>query len=64
VIEFATRRVEIAGITPGPNDVWMMQIGGNLTDPVEGFLADKKLLIIDRDGTVKLRRRLADWPDE
>ncbi len=27
----------------------MMQVGRNLTDPVDGFLADKKLLIIDRD---------------
>jgi transposase InsO family protein len=49
VIELATRRVEIAGITPGPNEAWMMQIGRNLTDPFDGFLADKKLLIIDRD---------------
>ncbi len=49
VIELATRRIEIAGITPGPSEAWMMQIGRNLTDPVDGFLADKKLLIIDRD---------------
>jgi transposase InsO family protein len=49
LIELATRRIEIAGITPGPSEPWMMQIGRNLTDPVDGFLADKKLLIIDRD---------------
>ncbi len=49
VIELATRRIEIAGITPGPSEAWMMQIGRNLTDPVDSFLADKKLLIIDRD---------------
>jgi transposase InsO family protein len=49
LMELATRRIQIAGITPGPNEVWMMQIGRNLTDPVDGFLADKKLLIIDRD---------------
>jgi transposase InsO family protein len=49
VIELATRRIEIAGIAPGPSEAWMMQIGRNLTDPVEGFLANKKLLIIDRD---------------
>lgn len=24
LIELATRRVEIAGITPGPNEAWMM----------------------------------------
>jgi transposase InsO family protein len=49
LIELATRRIEIAGITPGPNEVWMMQISRNLTDPVNGFLADKKFVILDRD---------------
>ena len=62
VIELATRRIEIAGITPGPNDAWMMQIGRNLTDPVDGFLTDKKLLIIDRDSkySAAFRSLLAD----
>jgi len=27
----------------------MIQVGHNLTDPVDGFLTDKQLLIIDRD---------------
>ena len=49
VIELATRRIEIAGITPSPNEAWMMQIGRNLTDPVDGFLADKEFIILDRD---------------
>ena len=49
LIELTTRRIEIAGITPGPNEAWMMQIGRNLTDPIDGFLADKKFLILDRD---------------
>jgi transposase InsO family protein len=49
LIELATRRVEIAGITPSPNESWMLQIGRNLTDPVDGFLAKKKALIVDRD---------------
>ena len=49
VIELATRRVEIAGITPGPNESWMMQIGRNITDPLDGFLVEKELLILDRD---------------
>ena len=49
VIELATRRIEIAGITPGPNEAWMMQTGRNLTDPLDGFLAEKELLILDRD---------------
>ena len=49
VIELATRRIEIAGITPSPNEAWMMQIGRNLTDPIDGFLEEKKFLILDRD---------------
>jgi len=26
-----------------------MQIGRNLTDPIDGFLTEKELLILDRD---------------
>jgi transposase InsO family protein len=49
VIELATRRVQIAGTTTRPNERWMMQVGRNLTDPIDGFLADKRFLILDRD---------------
>jgi transposase InsO family protein len=49
VIELSTRRVEIAGITSQPNAVWMMQVGRNLTDVVDGFLLHKRSLMIDRD---------------
>ena len=49
VIELATRRIDIVGITPGPNETWMMQVGRNLTDPADGALADKRFLILDRD---------------
>ena len=49
VIELATRRVDIAGITPSPAAPWMMQTGRNLTDPINGFLAEKRFLILDRD---------------
>jgi transposase InsO family protein len=49
VIELKTRRIEIAGTTNGPSEAWMSQIGRNLTDPFDGFLADKRHLILDRD---------------
>jgi transposase InsO family protein len=49
LIDLATRRIEIAGVTPGPNEAWMIQVGRNLTDSVDGFLADKKFVILDRD---------------
>jgi transposase InsO family protein len=57
VIELATRRVEIAGITPNPGETWMMQIGRNITDPVDGVLGDKKLLLLDRDSKFSLAFR-------
>ncbi len=62
VIELATRRVDIAGITPGPSEPWMMQVGRNITDPLHGSLADKRLLILDRDSkfSVAFRDLLED----
>ncbi len=49
VMELSTRRVHVAGITRNPNTPWMMQMARNLTDPIDGFLVDKRFLIIDRD---------------
>ena len=62
VIELATRRIEVAGITPSPNDTWITQIGRNITDPVDGFLAEKRFLILDRDSkfSIAFRNLLKD----
>jgi len=49
VIDYATRKVEIAGISECPYGGWMKQMAKNLTDPLCGFLKDKKYLIRDRD---------------
>ena len=57
VIELATRRIEIAGATTGPCEPWMMQIGRNLTDPMDGFLTGKEFLILDRDAKFSQRFR-------
>ena len=57
VIELATRKIEITGITPSPKEPWMMQIGRNLTDPIDGSLAQKRFLILDRDSKFSLRFR-------
>ncbi len=46
VLELSTRRVHCAGVTPGPDERWMMQIGRNLTDC---FLEGKHFVIMDRD---------------
>ena len=49
VIHHATRMVEIAGVTPNPGGNFMAQVARNLTDHVDGFLRDKKFLILDND---------------
>ena len=49
VVELATRRVCIAGITIQPDADWMMQMGRNLLDVLDGPLYDKRYLIVDRD---------------
>jgi putative transposase len=49
VMDLSTRSVQIAGITPHPTDAFMQQCARQLTDPVDGFLLDKRYLIHDRD---------------
>ncbi len=49
VMDLATRKIEVAGITAAPSGVWMTQIARNLTDVAIGFLSDDRLLICDRD---------------
>jgi putative transposase len=48
VMELATRRVQVAGITPHPTAVFMQQCARQLTDPFEGFLLGKHYLLHDR----------------
>jgi putative transposase len=49
VIDLWTRRVEIAGIAPVPNGLWMRQAARHLIDDFSGFLSGKRFLIHDRD---------------
>jgi putative transposase len=49
VMELATRRVHVAGITPHPTAAFMQQCARQLTDPFEGFLVGKRYLLHDRD---------------
>ncbi len=49
VIDYKTRKVEIAGIIPQACGDWMKQMARNLTDPIDGFLMNKKYLVHDRD---------------
>jgi len=49
VMELSTRRVHLAACTRGLGDDFMKQIARNLTDPFDGFLRDKKYVLMDRD---------------
>ncbi|QDT98571.1 helix-turn-helix domain-containing protein [Gimesia aquarii] len=51
VIELKTRRVHFAGYTTNPHGVWMKQIARNLSDEEDGFLPEKRKLIMGRDST-------------
>ena len=48
-IQLESRRVEIAGITPHPNEAWMKQIARNITMDEWGFLGSCQYRIHDRD---------------
>jgi transposase InsO family protein len=48
-IDIASRSVHVAGITPHPDNSWMMQIARNVIDVDDGFLRGKRYLILDRD---------------
>ena len=49
VIHVATRRVQIAGVPPFPDERWMTQVARNLTMSDVGGLANHRSLMHDRD---------------
>lgn len=49
VIELASRKVVIAGMTPHPHEAWMLQVARNLLDADAGLLRDGGVLLMDRD---------------
>jgi len=49
LIHLGTRKVHIAGVTPHPNAVWMIQAARNVTMEEWGFLSPGHYLIHDRD---------------
>ena len=61
LIDLATRKVEIAGISPAPDGTWMAGIASTLTAADRRFLKGKRYLIHDRDPlfTAEFRRVLA-----
>ena len=55
VMDLKTRRVHFAGMTPNPGGSFIAQVARNLTDAVDGFLAEHRILICDRDAKVRVR---------
>jgi transposase InsO family protein len=49
-IRLGTREVHVAGVTPHPNEAWMVQVARNVTMEEWGFLSAGQYLIYDRDG--------------
>jgi transposase InsO family protein len=49
-IHLESRKVHMAGVTPHPNEQWMIQIARNVTMEEWGVLAPGHYLIHDRDG--------------
>jgi transposase InsO family protein len=48
-IHLGSRQVHVAGVTPHPNEAWMVQIARNVTMEEWGFLEPGQYLIHDRD---------------
>ena len=48
-IHLGSRKIQVAGVTPHPNEVWMVQVARNVTMEEWGFLSPGQYLIHDRD---------------
>jgi putative transposase len=62
VIDLASRRVQIVGSTPFPNDLFMRQVTRTLTAADDGLLVQHRVLICDRDAkwSAPVRARLGE----
>src|SRR5207244_3087947 len=49
-IHLESREIHVAGVTPYPNEAWMVQVARNVTMEAWGFLSPGQYLIHDRDG--------------
>jgi putative transposase len=62
VIDLASRRVQLIGSTPHPDEVFMRQVARTLTAADEGILGGYRILICDRDAkwSAPVRARLGE----
>jgi putative transposase len=51
-IHLASRKVHVAGVTPHPDERWMVQIARNVTMADWGVLSSGQYLIHDQDSKV------------
>ncbi len=60
-IDLASRRVQILGSTPSPNDAFLRRMVRTVTEAEDGLLVQHRLLICDRDRkwSAPVRARLA-----
>jgi putative transposase len=49
-MHLGSRKVQVAGVSPHPDQAWMVQMARNVTMEEWGFLAPGQDLIHDRDG--------------
>jgi transposase InsO family protein len=49
-IHLESREIHVAGVTPHPNEAWMVQVARNVTMEEWGFLSPGQYLMHDRDG--------------
>src|SRR3989449_1639017 len=49
-VHLGSREIHVAGVTPHPNEAWMVQVARNVTMEAWGFLSPGQYLIHDRDG--------------
>jgi putative transposase len=49
-LHLGSRKIHVAGVTPHPNEAWMIQVARNVTMEEGGFLSPGQYLIHDRDG--------------
>jgi transposase InsO family protein len=48
-LHLSSRKIHVAGVTPHPNEAWMIQVARNVTMEEWGFLSPGHYLIHDRD---------------
>jgi transposase InsO family protein len=49
-LHLGSRKIHVAGVTPHPNEAWMVHVARNVTMEEWGFLSPGQYLIHDRDG--------------